>query len=59
MFAPALEAERAITYCGGGVAAACDTFALHLLGFEDVGVYDGSMMEWCADPALPLATGEE
>jgi thiosulfate/3-mercaptopyruvate sulfurtransferase len=58
MFERVLMAERAITYCGGGVAAASDAFALHLLGLEHVAVYDGSMMEWCADPNLPLVTGE-
>jgi thiosulfate/3-mercaptopyruvate sulfurtransferase len=59
MFAPVLDADRAITYCGAGIAAAADAFVLHLLGFEDVAVYDGSMMEWASDPDTPLATGEQ
>ena len=58
MFERVLTAERAITYCGGGVAAASDAFALHLLGFEHVAVYDGSMMEWSADPKLPLVKSD-
>lgn len=59
MFAPVLGADRAITYCGGAIAAASDAFALHLLGFDNVAVYDGSMTEWCADPDLPLDTARK
>ena len=50
----ALGRERVITYCGGGIAASSDAFVLHLLGHDNVAVYDGSLMEWCADPELPL-----
>jgi thiosulfate/3-mercaptopyruvate sulfurtransferase len=46
-----------ITYCGGGVNAAGVAFALALAGRSDVSVYDGSLAEWVADPALPLVTG--
>lgn len=58
LFNPVLEAEHVITYCGGGVAAASDAFVLHLLGHRNVGVYDGGLMEWCADRDLPLEVGE-
>lgn len=58
LLAPALCAERVITYCGGGVASASDAFVLHRLGHPRVSVYDGSMMEWAADPTLPLELGE-
>ena len=54
---PALEADRVITYCGGAVAAASAAFALALIGVERVAVYDGSLLEWAADPSLPLVTG--
>jgi len=49
--------RRVITYCGGGIAASSDAFVLALLGIENVAVYDGSLSEWAADPALPLEVG--
>ena len=52
-----LEAERVITYCGGGIAASSDAFVLALLGHERVAVYDASLSEWAADPSLPMETG--
>jgi len=52
----ALAGERIISYCGGGIAASNTAFALHLLGIDDVAVYDGSLTEWAADPNLPLVT---
>jgi thiosulfate/3-mercaptopyruvate sulfurtransferase len=56
LFAPtgALTARRVITYCGGGIAASSDALALVTLGCENVALYDGSLAEWAADPALPL-----
>lgn len=52
--AGALDGSKAITYCGGGIAACSDALALTLLGITDVAVYDGSLNEWTADPALPM-----
>ncbi len=49
-----LDAPRVITYCGGAIAATVDAFCLALLGHEDVAVYDGSLMEWTADPSRPM-----
>ncbi len=49
-----LDGSKAITYCGGGIAACSDALALALLGVSDVAVYDGSLSEWTADPALPM-----
>jgi len=46
--------ERIITYCGSGVAATNDAFALVMLGYENVAVYDASMSEWGPDTALPM-----
>lgn len=53
----ALERERVIAYCGGGVAATADAFALTLLGHRDVVVYDASLNEWAADESLPMEQG--
>jgi thiosulfate/3-mercaptopyruvate sulfurtransferase len=44
-----------VTTCGSGVTAAVLLFAMHLLGKEDVALYDGSWSEWGADPATPKA----
>jgi thiosulfate/3-mercaptopyruvate sulfurtransferase len=55
VLAPAAGRD-AITYCGGGVTATAVTFALALLGHPSR-VYDGSLEEWSADPALPMETG--
>ena len=50
--------RRVIAYCGGGIAATGDAFALTaLLGRDGVVVYDNSLQEWAADPGLPMATG--
>jgi thiosulfate/3-mercaptopyruvate sulfurtransferase len=53
----ALDGRRVIAYCGGGISATVDAFALKLIGRDDVAVYDGSMSEWAADPSLPLTEG--
>jgi thiosulfate/3-mercaptopyruvate sulfurtransferase len=46
-----------ITYCGGGIAASADAFALVMLGHPNVRLYDASMSEWANDPSLPMETG--
>jgi thiosulfate/3-mercaptopyruvate sulfurtransferase len=55
--AGALAAKRVVTYCGAGIAASSDAFVLALLGRDDVAVYDASLSEWAADPALPMERG--
>jgi thiosulfate/3-mercaptopyruvate sulfurtransferase len=49
--------KQVITYCGGGIAASADAFALVILGHPDVRLYDASLSEWAADPTLPMETG--
>ena len=46
-----------VTTCGSGITAAVLLFGAHLLGKEDVRLYDGSWSEWSADPATPKALG--
>ena len=49
--------KEVITYCGGGIAASADAFALVMLGHPNVKLYDASMSEWATDPVLPMETG--
>jgi thiosulfate/3-mercaptopyruvate sulfurtransferase len=57
MFASALAAPEVVTYCGGGIAATSVALILAMFGHERVKVYDNSLTEWAADPALPMQTG--
>jgi thiosulfate/3-mercaptopyruvate sulfurtransferase len=51
------RSARHITYCGGGIAASANAFAMTRLGFTDIAVYTASLQEWTADPELPMETG--
>jgi thiosulfate/3-mercaptopyruvate sulfurtransferase len=46
--------RRTITYCGGGIAASADAFALTRLGFKDVAIFAASLEEWTANPENPM-----
>jgi thiosulfate/3-mercaptopyruvate sulfurtransferase len=46
-----------VTTCGSGITAAVLLFGAHLLGKEDVKLYDGSWAEWGSDPSTPKSTG--
>jgi thiosulfate/3-mercaptopyruvate sulfurtransferase len=51
------EDQPVVAYCGGGISATVDLFALSLTGRDDARLYDGSLTEWSANPDLPLVTG--
>ena len=44
-------------YCGGGISATVDLFALSLVGRDDARLYDGSLTEWTRDETLPVEVG--
>ena len=46
-------AKPLVTTCGSGVTACTLLFGAHLLGKEDVKLYDGSWTDWGADPDTP------
>ncbi len=52
-----IPAGLVVAYCNTGHWSATDWFVLHeLLGRKDVKVYDGSMVEWAADPHRPVVS---
>lgn len=51
--------DEIIAYCGAGVAASNVVFARMLTGAQaPAGVFDGSLLEWSADPKRPLVVGK-
>ena len=48
--------RRTLTYGGGGFYGAHGAFVLYLMGFDDVALYAGSLMDWVANPANPMTT---
>jgi thiosulfate/3-mercaptopyruvate sulfurtransferase len=49
-----LPSQEVVTYCQVGMRAAALYFALRLLGYERVRIYDGSWQEWSALADLPV-----
>ena len=50
-------ARPIVASCGSGITACVLAFAMHLIGKEDVALYDGSWTEWGGDPDLPKQVG--
>ena len=47
-----------VHYCGSGVTACHNQFAMELAGLNGSRIYPGSWSEWIRDPARPVATIE-
>jgi thiosulfate/3-mercaptopyruvate sulfurtransferase len=45
----------AVAYCGSGVTACHDLFAMRLAGFDDLRLYVGSWSDWVHDRSRPVA----
>lgn len=50
--------ESLVAYCGSGVTACHNLFALCLAGYPLAPLYAGSWSEWITDPARPVAIGD-
>lgn len=53
------DAAEIIAYCGSGVNAAQEIFALERAGFRNARLYAASFSEWSRDWDLPIVTGAE
>ena len=49
--------KPAIASCGSGVTACALAFGLHLLGWNEAAIYDGSWSEWGLPGDTPVETG--
>ncbi|ONH51800.1 thiosulfate/3-mercaptopyruvate sulfurtransferase [Pseudomonas cedrina] len=52
------SAEELVAYCGSGVTACHNLFALSLAGYPLGKLYAGSWSEWINDPHRAIATGD-
>ena len=52
------HAQTVVCYCGSGVTATHNLFAMHLAGY-DAKLYPGSWSDWSNDPNHAIATGED
>ncbi len=53
----ASTANRIILYCGAGIGSTNAAFALTMLGYDNITVYDASLSEWGNDETLPIEIG--
>ncbi|MBS7661320.1 sulfurtransferase [Pseudomonas lalucatii] len=54
----ARPADGLVAYCGSGVTACHNLFALCLAGYPLAALYAGSWSEWITDPGRPVASGD-
>lgn len=47
-----------VFYCGSGISATANLFALELAGVKGAKLYAGSWSDWISDPLHDIATGE-
>ncbi|VXC39984.1 putative 3-mercaptopyruvate sulfurtransferase [Pseudomonas sp. 8Z] len=50
--------DALVAYCGSGVTACHNLFAMSLAGYPLAPLYAGSWSEWITDPKRPLAKGD-
>lgn len=50
--------NNVVAYCGSGVTACHNLFAMSLAGYPLAPLYAGSWSEWITDPTRPVATGD-
>jgi RNA polymerase-interacting CarD/CdnL/TRCF family regulator len=55
----AVAAGQVVHQCGSGVTACHNLLAMEIAGLPGSALYAGSWSEWIADPARPVATGDE
>lgn len=56
--AAGLDPQKPVTAsCGSGVTACALAFGLHLLGWNEAAIYDGSWSEWGLPGSTPVETG--
>lgn len=58
-FAAIDKDAEVIVYCGSGVTATPNFFALQEAGYKNVKLYAGSWSDWSSNPDNPVAVGEE
>lgn len=56
-FAFLQDARNPVAYCGSGVTACHNLFAIHLCGLPLPRLYAGSWSEWITDSSRPIAIG--
>lgn len=51
------RSSRVVSYCGSGINACQNLFALRLAGLGDGLLYEGSWSDWCSVPTRAIRTG--